>query len=184
MSKSQENLKEAFAGNQQANRKYLPLRRRRMRKALPGCEAVPRRGGGGNRPCHNHLRQMGGIRSTKENLEEAVSGEVFEFQKMYRRCSLLRKAREIKGGKDFPSRERGGEDPRRPLPEGRGRPGQERGDRLLRVSGVRKYRGGDAARQVSHLRLLRSPCSRRWIDRKKAHVAPSAGAGIQQKKPA
>ncbi|MDP3110905.1 MAG: rubrerythrin family protein, partial [Thermodesulfovibrionales bacterium] len=32
---------------------------------------------------HNHLREMGGIRSTKENLQEAISGESYEFQKMY-----------------------------------------------------------------------------------------------------
>ncbi len=32
---------------------------------------------------HNHLKQMGGIKSTKENLEAAMAGEVFEFQKMY-----------------------------------------------------------------------------------------------------
>jgi len=32
---------------------------------------------------HNHLREFGGIRSTKENLEAAIGGETFEFESMY-----------------------------------------------------------------------------------------------------
>jgi rubrerythrin len=32
---------------------------------------------------HNHLRELGVVRSTKENLMAAISGESFEFQKMY-----------------------------------------------------------------------------------------------------
>lgn len=32
---------------------------------------------------HAHLRELGGIRSTRENLEEAISGESHEFQSMY-----------------------------------------------------------------------------------------------------
>jgi len=32
---------------------------------------------------HNHLRALGGIKGTRENLIEAVSGETYEFQEMY-----------------------------------------------------------------------------------------------------
>jgi rubrerythrin len=32
---------------------------------------------------HNHLRALGGIRSTRENLLEAVAGETHEFKEMY-----------------------------------------------------------------------------------------------------
>jgi rubrerythrin len=32
---------------------------------------------------HSHLRAMGGIGSTMENLQEAVSGETYEFRSMY-----------------------------------------------------------------------------------------------------
>jgi len=84
MSKSQDNLKEAFAGESQANRKYLAFAKKadqegfaqvaKLFRAAAEAETVH---------AHNHLRQMGGIRKTKENLEEAVNGEVFEFQKMY-----------------------------------------------------------------------------------------------------
>jgi rubrerythrin len=84
MSKSQENLKEAFAGESQANRKYLAFAKKadqegftqvaKLFRAASEAETVH---------AHNHLRQMGGIKKTRENLEEALNGEVFEFQKMY-----------------------------------------------------------------------------------------------------
>ncbi|HDY71639.1 MAG TPA: rubrerythrin family protein, partial [Nitrospirae bacterium] len=32
---------------------------------------------------HNHLRELGGIKTTKENLMEAIGGESYEFQNMY-----------------------------------------------------------------------------------------------------
>lgn len=32
---------------------------------------------------HNHLRAVGGIHSTSENLKEAISGETHEFKSMY-----------------------------------------------------------------------------------------------------
>ena len=32
---------------------------------------------------HNHLRVMGGVKSTKENIEEAIEGETHEYTKMY-----------------------------------------------------------------------------------------------------
>ena len=32
---------------------------------------------------HSHLRVMGGVKSTKENIQEAIGGETFEFTKMY-----------------------------------------------------------------------------------------------------
>ena len=84
MSKSDQNLKDAFAGESQANRKYLAFAKKadqegfkqvaKLFRAAAEAETVH---------AHNHLRAMGGIKSTKENLEEALNGEVFEFQKMY-----------------------------------------------------------------------------------------------------
>ena len=84
MSKSEENLKEAFAGESQANRKYLAFAKKadqegfgqvaKLFRAASDAETVH---------AHNHLRQMGGIKKTRENLEQALSGEVYEFQKMY-----------------------------------------------------------------------------------------------------
>jgi rubrerythrin len=84
MSKSEENLKDAFAGESQANRKYLAFAKKadqegykqaaKLFRAAAEAETVH---------AHAHLRVAGGIKSTKENLEAAISGESFEFQNMY-----------------------------------------------------------------------------------------------------
>jgi rubrerythrin len=84
MSKSEQNLKDAFAGESQANRKYLAFAKKaeaegfkqvaRLFRAAAEAETVH---------AHNHLKELGGIKSTKENLEEAINGESYEFQKMY-----------------------------------------------------------------------------------------------------
>jgi rubrerythrin len=84
MLKTEKNLKEAFAGESQANRKYLAWAKKadqdgnkkaaKLFRAVAEAETVH---------AHNHLRELGGIKSTKENLEAALSGEVFEFEKMY-----------------------------------------------------------------------------------------------------
>ena len=141
MSKSDQNLKDAFAGESQANRKYLAFAKKadqegykqvaKLFRAAAEAETVH---------AHNHLRAMGGIKSTKENLEEAVNGEVFEFQKMYPQMISDAKSEGNKEAEtDLHLCERGGEDPRGSLQEGHRRPGEERGDRLLRVPGVRQY---------------------------------------------
>jgi rubrerythrin len=46
---------------------------------------------------HNHLREAKGIKSTKENLEEAINGESYEFQKMYPGMIEDAKAEAVKG---------------------------------------------------------------------------------------
>jgi rubrerythrin len=84
MSKSDKNLAAAFAGESQANRKYLAFAKKaeaegytqvaKLFRAAAEAETVH---------AHNHLRELGGIKSTKENLEEAIHGESYEFQKMY-----------------------------------------------------------------------------------------------------
>ena len=84
MSKTEKNLKEAFAGESQANRKYLAFAKKaetegfkqaaKLFRAAAEAETVH---------AHAHLRELKGIKSTKENLEEAISGESYEFQKMY-----------------------------------------------------------------------------------------------------
>jgi len=84
MSKTEKNLKEAFAGESQANRKYLAFAKKaelegfkqaaKLFRAAAEAETVH---------AHAHLRELKGIRSTKENLEEAINGESYEFQKMY-----------------------------------------------------------------------------------------------------
>jgi len=82
--KTMQNLKDAFAGESQANRKYLAFAKKaeeeglrqqaRLFRAAADAETVH---------AHNHLRVMGGIKSTKENLQEAIDGETYEFENMY-----------------------------------------------------------------------------------------------------
>jgi rubrerythrin len=79
-----DNLQEAFAGESQANRKYLAFAEKadddgrpqvaRLFRAAAEAETIH---------AHAHLRVMGGIKSTTENLEAAIEGEGFEFQQMY-----------------------------------------------------------------------------------------------------
>jgi rubrerythrin len=84
MSKTVKNLQEAFIGESQANRKYLAFSRKaetegyrqvaKLFRATAEAETVH---------ALNHLRELGGIKSTKENLEASIVGETYEFQKMY-----------------------------------------------------------------------------------------------------
>jgi rubrerythrin len=84
MSKVEEFLQSAFAGESQANRKYLAFavktdkegygQAARLFRAAAEAETVH---------AHNHLRALKGIGSTAQNLEAAISGETFEFKQMY-----------------------------------------------------------------------------------------------------
>jgi rubrerythrin len=84
MSNTQDNLKTAFAGESQANRRYLFFSEKadkegysqiaRLLRAIAEAETVHAR---------NHLSTLGDIKSTRENLAEAISGEHYEFTKMY-----------------------------------------------------------------------------------------------------
>lgn len=84
MSKTEKNLKEAFAGESQANRTYLAFAKKAEEEGYPQVAKLFRAAAEAETVhAHNHLRELAGIRSTKENLESAIAGESFEFQKMY-----------------------------------------------------------------------------------------------------
>jgi rubrerythrin len=78
------NLKEAFAGESQANRKYLAFARKaeqdgfanvaRLFRTAAEAETIHALG---------HLNALGAIKSTAENLQSAVSGETYEYTEMY-----------------------------------------------------------------------------------------------------
>ncbi len=84
MSKTEKGLAEAFAGESQANRKYLAFAKKaeeegykqvaKLFRAAAEAETVH---------AHNHLRAMGGIKVTEENLKAAIQGETYEFESMY-----------------------------------------------------------------------------------------------------
>jgi len=84
MSNTEKNLLEAFAGESQANRKYLAFAKKAEEE---GYKQVAKlfRAAADAETVHaiNHLKALGGIKSTKENLETAIGGETYEFQNMY-----------------------------------------------------------------------------------------------------
>ena len=79
-----ENLQVAFAGESQANRKYLAFARQAEKEGLPQIARVFRAAAEAE-TLHAlaHLANMGGIGTTLENLASAVSGETYEWTEMY-----------------------------------------------------------------------------------------------------
>lgn len=84
MTKTQNNLKDAFAGESMANRKYLAFAKQadsegfhqvaKLFRAASEAETIH---------AHDHLKALGLIKSTEENLKAAIEGETYEFTKMY-----------------------------------------------------------------------------------------------------
>ncbi len=86
MSNTLRNLQDAFAGESQANRKYLAFAIKAEREGYVQVAKLFRAAAEAETiHAHNHLKGLKGINSTKENLEAAISGESYEFQKMYPR---------------------------------------------------------------------------------------------------
>ena len=84
MFKTEQALKEAFAGESQANRKYLAFAAKADQEGHPQIARLFRAAAEAETVhAHNHLRALLGIKSTEENLEEAISGETHEFKSMY-----------------------------------------------------------------------------------------------------
>lgn len=81
---TEKDLKEAFAGESQANRKYLAFAQKaeqeghvqvaRLFRAVAAAETIH---------AHAHLRILKGVGSTEENLKAAMAGESEEFTVMY-----------------------------------------------------------------------------------------------------
>ena len=84
MSQTEQNLLEAFAGESQANRKYLAFAKKADQEGYPQVANLFRAAAEAETVhAHSHLRVLKGIRSTAENLKEAIAGETHEFKSMY-----------------------------------------------------------------------------------------------------
>ena len=82
--KTKNNLMEAFAGESQANRKYLAFAAKAEQEGYPGVAKLFKAAAAAETVhAHAHLRALGGINTTKDNLKEAISGETHEFVSMY-----------------------------------------------------------------------------------------------------
>lgn len=79
-----ENLKEAFAGESQANRRYLAFAKQAENEDLPGVAKLFRAAAEAETVhAHAHLRALDGVGETADNLKAAIEGEGHEFQVMY-----------------------------------------------------------------------------------------------------
>ncbi len=84
MSKTDENLKAAFAGESQANRLYLAFAKAAEQEGFPQIAKLFKAAAEAETVhAHNHLRVLGQVKSTVDNLSTAVSGETYEFKQMY-----------------------------------------------------------------------------------------------------
>jgi rubrerythrin len=79
-----ENLATAFAGESQANRKYLAFARQAEKEGFSQVAKLFRAAAEAE-TLHAlaHLANMGGVGTTLQNLEKAVAGETYEFTEMY-----------------------------------------------------------------------------------------------------
>ncbi len=78
------NLQAAFAGESQANRRYLAFARKADRDGMPNIARLFRAAAAAETVhAHAHLRAMGGVEDTRENVKAAIAGENYEFVTMY-----------------------------------------------------------------------------------------------------
>lgn len=83
-SKTERNLKEAFAGESQANRKYLAFAKKAEAEGHPQAAKLFRAAAAAETVhAHAHLRVLGAVDTTEANLREAIGGETHEFTNMY-----------------------------------------------------------------------------------------------------
>jgi rubrerythrin len=84
VSKTRENLESAFTGESKANRRYVAFAWKADQEHFPEIAKLFRAAAEAETVhAMNHLKALGEIKSTPKNLETAVSGETFEFMKMY-----------------------------------------------------------------------------------------------------
>jgi len=84
MTKTVEDLKAAFSGESQANRKYLAFARKADTDGLTQVAKLFRAAAHAE-TVHalNHFRAMDGVSSTTDNLQAAIQGENYEWVTMY-----------------------------------------------------------------------------------------------------
>ena len=84
MPKTTDNLAAAFAGESQANRKYLAFAKKAGQDGFPEIAKLFRAAAEAETVhAHAHLRAMAGVKDTKENVKAAIAGEHHEFVSMY-----------------------------------------------------------------------------------------------------
>ncbi len=84
MPSTEDHLKEAFAGESQANRKYLSFAKQAEKDGLPNIARLFRTTAEAETiHAHGHLVALGQVGSTADNLQSAIDGETYEYTEMY-----------------------------------------------------------------------------------------------------
>jgi rubrerythrin len=84
MPTTENNLKEAFAGESQANQKYRAYAKQAERDGFPNIARLFRTAAEAERiHAEGHFGALGGIGTTVDNLQAAIAGETGEYTQMY-----------------------------------------------------------------------------------------------------
>ncbi len=84
MSKTTADLEAAFAGESQANRKYLAFAKKADQEGYPQVAKLFRAAAAAETVhAHNHFNALGGVKTTVDNLQAAIAGENYEVITMY-----------------------------------------------------------------------------------------------------
>ena len=102
MATTQDNLKEAFAGESQASQKYRAFANKAERDGFPNVAKLFRTASAAEQiHAEGHLKAMDGVGSTADNLQSAIDGETYEFTEMYPPMIEQAKADEHKAKRMF-----------------------------------------------------------------------------------
>lgn len=95
--KTLQNLMDGFAGESQANRKYLAYAKKAEKEGKTNAAKLFRAASDAEAlHAQKHLEVAGKILATAENLKDAVAGETYEFESMY---PEFIKSAEVEGNK-------------------------------------------------------------------------------------
>lgn len=84
MPTTEENLKSAFAGESQANRKYLAFAKKAERDGFPNIARLFKATAEAETiHANGHLKALDAVKTTADNLQSAIDGETYEFSSMY-----------------------------------------------------------------------------------------------------
>ena len=84
MATTHEDLKEAFAGESQANQKYRAFAKKAEQDGFANVARLFRLTAEAERiHAEGHLKALDGIGSTAQNLQAAIDGETYEYTRMY-----------------------------------------------------------------------------------------------------
>jgi rubrerythrin len=82
--KTEKNLGDGFAGESQANMKYLAFSKKAEAEGYTQVAKLFRATAEAERiHAHSHLQTLGKIKTTADNLQAAIDGETYEFSEMY-----------------------------------------------------------------------------------------------------